>query len=254
MHAKLTPLFLASSLLLASAAQAQVTFSVGPHVGLSVATASYNADGGTFKLHSRSGLEAGLVGDLRVGHFALQPAVLYTQKGFGLDYSYANLSAPGTTSTYGGTTTYRLNYLTIPLTLAYAQHTDGQGFQLAAGPYIGLLLGGHYDNTTVVTGSNPATSQSSGDVAAGEYNRYVFYSTSKDTRFHSRRLDAGLQVGLGYRVGNMLVQAGYSLGLRNVGADDQYDYGNGQTETYDGPVYRNRTFHFSLAYLFSAKS
>ena len=52
----------------------------------------------------------------------------------------------------------------------------------------------------------------------------------------------------------MLLQAGYSLGLRNLGADYQINYGSYGTKTVSGPSYYNRAFQVSLAYLFGPKS
>jgi hypothetical protein len=80
-----TASIIASSLLFATAAQAQVTFSIGPKVGYSLSTASFNVSDypdyfSTFSSY-RSGFEAGVVAQVCFGsHLAVQPALLYARK------------------------------------------------------------------------------------------------------------------------------------------------------------------------------
>lgn len=131
------------------------------------------------------------------------------------------------------------------MNFTYAQHASGQGFQLFAGPYLGLLVGGDYlftlPSSTVVTNVG-------GDIKGGKYPDG--YSGFTDHTAYSRRLDAGLQAGIGYQRGQVLAQVCYSVGLRNL-APSNYD-----TYSYigHGPDYKNRGFQVSLAYLFSPKN
>ena len=260
MTQKLPFLLLTSGLLLlGAAAQAQATFGMGLRLGLNAANAPFKDEQRTYSTDSRLGAEAGFAFDISFGHFALQPALLYSQKGFAINDTYTRNYTDGG---YSETTTttlneqYRLNYVTIPLNFAYALHADGQGLQLFAGPYLGLLLGGNYkyndreqstSNNVVMRSS---TDEGSGDIVSGDY-----YSTSpSNTKFYSRSKDAGVQFGLGYRKGGALLQAGYSLGLRNMGADYQINYSSSSTKTVPGPSYYNRAFQISLAYLFGPKS
>jgi hypothetical protein len=64
----------------------------------------------------------------------------------------------------------------------------------------------------------------------------------------ARRFDAGLQGGVGYRYQALLLELGYSLGLRDVAA--RYTY-NG-IPVSSSPYY-NRAFQASLSYLFAGK-
>jgi hypothetical protein len=232
-------LFLAGSLLLAGTAQAQTTLSIGPRVGFVRSTAS-GADS-QYELAARSGVEVGLMGTLQRGHFAFQSAVLYSQQGF-----VRNQRPLGGGYTLATATT-RLNYLSIPLQFAYTQHTNGQGLQFFAGPYLGLLLGGRnaWDYP-----SNPAT----GKVVVTDIHT-VYGSTGgytvryPDYNFYARSVDLGGQVGLGYRLGGALLQVSYSQGLRRVNSFEQYSVG-GITSDVDSPNYRNRSFQVSLSYLF----
>ena len=230
-------LFVATSLLLASSAQAQTTFSIGPRVGLNVATANFR-----YKSSSRhAGLEVGLTGNLQLGHFAVQPSVLFSQKGY---QSRGNLLSFDSPVTYEETV--RLNYLTLPVSVAYTLGENGQGLQVFAGPYIALLLGGNYTQQVHEAGylGGPAYDR--------EYSSKVKVAsvfTSGGDRY-SQRIDAGLQAGVGYCLKGWQVQAGYSLGLRNLASSYQ---------SYTGELYReetnyNRVFQLSLSYLVGGKS
>jgi hypothetical protein len=62
-----------------SAAQAQVTFGIGPKVGYNLVNVRYrDAAAPNQRAGYRSGLEAGLMASVGFGHFAVQPAVLYS--------------------------------------------------------------------------------------------------------------------------------------------------------------------------------
>ena len=221
--------------LLAPTAHAQTTFNIGPRVGLNLATYHLGeSQPGT--VGSRAGFEAGLVGSAGFGHFALQPALLYSQKGFSFRTMVDVRSANNMPFSNGELLRKdRLNYLTLPLNLAYRQHPDGQGFQVFAGPYLGLLLSGSYDITTTVNGS--PVGSASGRITPVANN-------APDLDAYARRFDAGLQGGLGYCYQAWLLELGYSLGLRDITA--RYTY-NG-IPVSSAPYY-NRAFQLSLAYL-----
>ncbi|TVT43086.1 PorT family protein [Hymenobacter setariae] len=224
-------LLVVSGLALASAAQAQTTFSIGPRVGLNVSTGHFSTAERAFPEQAsatrRLGFEAGLTSTVQFGHFAVQPSLLFSQKGY---------RTSGYRLLIDMATSYeeevRLNYLTLPLNLAFTLGRDGQGFQVFAGPYVSLLVGGNYSDKISsfeeVRGKiKPASVASDGD------NRYA------------QRFDGGLQAGVGYRVKGVQVQASYSLGLRNSAVPYQY---NGQV--YDNqPTAYNRAFQVSLSYL-----
>jgi hypothetical protein len=237
-----------SLLLTASVARAQVSFSIGPKVG-------YNRTSGNFEYpnqdylkvtnSSRSGVEAGVVAQLGLAkHWAVQPAVLYSQKGFKfVENAY---DAPYK-YTYQGDYSFRFDYLTVPVNVVYSQRAAGQGLQIFAGPYAGFLLGGRFTSSKSGRYSTGGTRSQSdeGDVKAGDtYNR------RPGEAYVSRGVDAGLQGGLGYGfAGGFQVQASYSLGLRNLGAV----YAPGVTSETP-PTYRSHAFQLAAAYLFGSKN
>ena len=228
----------------ASVAQAQVRFSIGPQAAYNLASVNYSYDNGsaTYTTSYRSGFAAGVTADIGLGHFAIQPAVQFAQKGYNLTTTYPYPSIlPNVTNTQ-----VRLNYLAVPVNVAYTQHRNGQGAQVFAGPYLGVLLGGHYtDETTYSPSFGKPNTTLSGKVVAAE----SFTPSFSDENSYSRRVDAGLQFGLGYRYQGLLLQATYSLGLTNqASVEEQLPGGS----SYASPTYHNRAFQLSLAYLFGA--
>jgi hypothetical protein len=238
MKTTVTLAVLTSGCLLLAPAHAQTAIRFGPRVGLELATAHFQETPGLVSVSSRWGVEAGLSANVQVGRLAVQPSVLFSQKGY---QSMGNLTGFEIFGRYEETT--RLNYVTVPLNFAVALGRDGQGLQVFAGPYVGVLVGGHYarqEHASDYPGAPTRTAESTGRVRAGsEYDDYGHYS---------KRVDGGVQAGLGYRFHGALVQAGYSVGLRALNA--QFRSG---TYTAADPVYYNRAFQVSLTYLVDPK-
>ena len=192
--------WLVAGLGLAPAARAQTTFCLGAQVGGTLSSLRYST-GSAYSTSLRPGLEAGLLATWQYQHWSLQPGVRFSQQGA---FLHQELYPGGAAEERA----YRFNYLSVPLTLAYAIRSDGQGLQVFAGPYVSMLVGGSYRYRfpyTLVAGDV------SGQVRAGGLN-------ATDAYYHTQRVDAGLQAGVGYRFRHLLVQASGSLGLRNLAA------------------------------------
>jgi predicted alpha-1,6-mannanase (GH76 family) len=116
--------------------------------------------------------------------------------------------------------------------------------QVFAGPYLSVLVGGHYESQATYLNASHALVKA-GKVVAGEVGGTL------DDKAYSRRVDAGLQAGIRYRYGATVVQASYSLGLRNLASDMQL---NPVATPIAQNAYYNRAFQLSLAYLFGPKS
>jgi hypothetical protein len=233
-------------------ARAQVVVQAGPHLGLNAATATYTADDHSFSPRYVGRPEAGVTGQASRGHLAVQASALYAPKGFQLKEDYV-VVLQGVTTQVKIRETYRLNYLTFPVSLAYARRADGQGLQVFGGGYLGVLLGGQreYNNSRTAEPNDQ-----------GVYS-YATLSGSKSTilpskrladyprpanlndYLYSRRLDAGVQAGLGYRRAGWLVQLGYSVGLTNqVPEFPRYGLVSVRQQ-----VHRNRAAQLSATYL-----
>ena len=243
-------LFTSGALLTAATAQAQTTFSVGPRVGYSLSSARFTVadypDYFTTSGSFRSGFEAGVMAQVGFSsHFALQPAVLYAHKspGYGINSYYQ----PNNYS-YKEEYAMELNYLMVPVNLLYSQGPNGRGGQVFLGPYVGWLLGGTYQSTI---GSARGTSVSGGTTFSGDVKAGDTYATStKDTNYYFRKLDAGAQLGVGYGFEALQLQASFSYDLRDIGAAYAPNAGN----PYQAPVIHNYGFQVSASYLFSPKN
>ncbi len=240
-------LLTASACLVTTAVRAQVTFGIGPKVGYNLVNVRYrDADAPDQRADYRSGLEAGVIASLGWGHFAVQPGVLYSQRGFVLHQAGAFYNTP-----YLHHTSARLDYLMLPLNVAYTQHANGQGAQVFAGVYLGVLAGGYYQSTvTSYYGPNqpPYESTTAGNVRVGDPQQV------SASNLYGRRFDNGVQLGLGYRYHGLLAQASYSLGLRDVDTYNSSAYYIQNFASYNRPSYRNQAFQVSLAYLVGTKS
>lgn len=197
-----------------ASAQTKPTFSLGLRGGANLTRTtldptSNTSDGNYNFAADKSAIyawQAGLVGEVAFGKLALQPALLFTQKG---EHFSTAISSRDSGFPYyeESSSTNRYNWLELPLNLVYTLHGD-HGLQILAGPYVALAVGGRQQ----VEGS------SSGVVGPYSYTAPLKYGPNT----YNRRFDAGLNAGLGYRQGPVQVQLSYSLGLVNLhqqGAD-----------------------------------
>lgn len=279
------------------AAHAQTTLGLGLRLGGNLATRSgstpayqpLNGSGtpvpnpvSDYKRTALLAPQFGAVLDVRFGKLAVQPAVLFSQKG--VDQRLGITSDNGSAATYTVShtsdqyhTVSRPNYLEIPINLVYTSGTD-HGFQLFGGPYVAFGMGGRseYENIRV------SSSTSGGSGYGSDYSSSSFYSAGtslfqyKDdfpgppagllfypgsataalnpTPFAAssgytvaRRFDAGLTAGVGYRRGPLQMQLGYGLGLVNQQpgkAADQRD---------DLPAYYQRVAQLTATYFVKTK-
>ncbi|MBD2714626.1 PorT family protein [Microvirga sp. STR05] len=241
---KALPLALAA-LLLAGAAQAQIT--VGPRLGGNLATVKLEteqADAPDTK--ALFGPQVGLTLNAQFGNLSVQPSLLYSRKGFQIDDSRNvdfDFDGDGTDEAYSLTTTAkaRLGYLELPINLVYS--TDGAegGFQVFAGPYVGMGMGGSYNVKARVEGDGLEYSDSN---SSGVKYADKASDDEDDDNLYVRRFDVGLNAGIGYKAGPVQAQLGYGLGLSNLVPNDADGNDTGEKA-------RNRAFHLSLSYFFS---
>lgn len=237
-----------SSLAQGSHSQIQVEF--GPRVGANIATGSYKYDYSNYDLTTAAitRFEGGLSINISRNHWALQPSILYSQKGFVLNGQSTQASVLQSGITSSIQLTHAFNYLTVPLNVVYTPKNDGQGVQLFAGGYLSSLLGGKYNSYGIFQGRSfpgdpPTTTVSQAELPVRAGAEFL-----SDGYFYSKRFDAGLQAGIGYRLGSLLAQVSYSAGLTNLGLAIPRD------PAPVPPRYYTRTFQASLSYLFNLNS
>ena len=196
-----------------TAASAQTSFHFGVRAGGNLARETQTTAGPRFvnyatdeKVGPRLAEQVGVVAEARFGRLAFQPALLFSQKGSRNTVTFSS-SSPGFTpyDYYSSQNITRTNWLEMPLNFVYTPAVD-HGFQVFAGPYVGLGLGGQQISAGYLTSSSGAARQD--------------FSTERPLSFGEngtyRRFDFGFNAGLGYRRGPLQLQAGYGYGLRNL--------------------------------------
>lgn len=205
--------FLLVALLSGATAVAQPTFRLGLRGGLNRATSTVAATSNSPSTYpfsysaTKSALnawQAGAVLEVAFRHFAVQPALVFSQKG----EQFNTYEAAGFQRIQETQQTSRPNWVEMPVNAVYTLHN----FQLFAGPYVALAVGGRQHSSVV-------QSASFARFAPYEFDGKIYYGSGTE----NRRLDAGVNFGLGYRQGPMQVQLGYGLGLRNL-RQQPYDY------------------------------
>ena len=195
-------------LLSAATASAQPTYRLGVRGGLNRANST--ADGASnFSSYPFSysagksaiyAWQAGTVLEVAFRHFALQPALIFSQKGEQLNTSTTADGVVGQ-STQETQQTSRYNWLELPVNVVYTLH----GFQVFAGPYVALGVGGRKHG--ILLQASPFAR-----FGPSEFAEKISYETETE----NHRFDAGVNFGLGYRKGPLQVQLSYGLGLRNL--------------------------------------
>jgi hypothetical protein len=251
----------ATSLLLlaASASQAQTTISFGPRLGANLTTFSYSGNStGLDATNHQLGVQVGGTLNLGFGKVAFQPSLLFSQKGAELKGSDQVTLGSGTTS-LSATIKPRLNYLELPLNVVYTTGGD-HGFQVFAGPYVALGVGGGGSYKVSLNSDDPIITT---QIPNGEYpgSLNVEYGDRQNDNssagsgsafgapsvtFTARRFDAGLNAGVGYRVGPVQAQLGYGLGVVNFVPNDS-DGADTGSKAY------HRGFQLAATYFFAAK-
>ena len=230
-------------LLTSAAALAQPTFRLGLRGGLNRASSTVEAANNFpssqyYYSASKSAIyawQAGAVLDLAFHRFSLQPALVFSQKGEQFDAATSIGGFAGVTGTRSSTVN-RYNWLELPVNVVYTLH----GFQVFAGPYVALGVGGRQHG--IISRFSPCAR-----FAPQSIDYKVYY----DPESNNRRLDAGINLGIGYQRGPLQMQLGYGLGLRNLHQSNSYqlyDYGHdfSQDAAYNRVIQLMGTYFFKL--------
>ncbi|KAA9340670.1 porin family protein [Adhaeribacter soli] len=172
-------------------------------------------------------------------NLSLQSGLIWTNKGAKYDYS---LSEDGVEMEIKGKTS--LNYLEIPLNLTYKI----SNFQIQAGPYVAYGIGGKEELESKFTFMGETDTDK--DDADVKFKNTVEESDfdEENTTFY-RALDLGLNFGIGYMAGPVLLNANYSLGMSNLTPDFDGD----DDDSADDSKIKNRVIGISATYFFGGK-
>lgn len=220
---------------------AQGTLTMGPEIGVNVSRVRYvdiPNQSATPAISYRTGISVGAFANISYQHLAFQPSVLFSTQGFALNEKTTSVGQVGNETSYYNQT-YLFKYIKIPFNFVYSLHSPSKGLQFYLGGYLSFLLGGNvkYDNlfesnTTLILKYTQSVKPGS------EFKDY--------NNFYTKRLDSGVQAGIGYRWKALLFRANYQLGLVNIAAT--YPSPNNFS-----PKFYNENANFSLNYFFLTK-
>ncbi|MGI4863561.1 MAG: outer membrane beta-barrel protein [Janthinobacterium lividum] len=244
--------------LAATTAQAQTRISIGPRLGANLMSASaaaidQSALSGIDYSYSKSSLlgwQVGLGASFGSGHWEVQPALILTQKGLRQKLA-ANYSFGVLTVQENDQIDTRAHYLELPINVVYCLGQDGNGFQLFAGPYVAVGVGGQAHYSLAQTTNDPSYPGDSYDgshkVAFGDtFVEPDPNASGPGIEARMRRFDAGFNAGVGYRSGPVQVQLGYGLGLLNVQPDYPDSYQVDNTKAHLRTVQLAATYYFPI--------
>jgi len=255
-----TALFLTAGLAAtATTAQAQTGISFGPRLGLNVTTAANSGTPSGFNEETKSIVGVQVGGTVNIGlgaHLAFQPSLLFTQKGMESKAADTDRTDPPYETTITASATTKFNYLELPLNFVYTIG-DTDGFQFFAGPYVAAGIGGSGSYKVSLNSTDPNLSLFNGsypgsltvefaDKQNDNANLGNTSSTSPTITVTAKRFDAGLNAGVGYRVGPFQAQLGYGLGLVNFVPNDS-DGNDTGSKSY------HRGFQLAANYFFGGK-
>ena len=211
--------------------QAQVKFGVKAGLNVNNINQNFKESDWEEKTNMRIGYHIGATVDFGLSDvISLQSGLLLSSKGFSWDVK------EGWGDDTKGYDRAIFNYLEIPVNFIY-KFND---FQVFAGPYLAVGIGGK--NKWDVTWD---------DGSDADYYKFIpVFGKAKDDDIGDEEdpynaLDFGFNFGVGYQVGPVLLNLGYSLGFVNM----TVDYEGGSDDRDDFKV-TNRVITLSASYFF----
>ncbi|MBS1541173.1 MAG: PorT family protein [Bacteroidetes bacterium] len=197
-------------------AQVPLRFDVGIKAGYNLASIN-SSSAASLNPNFFQGYHAGIYTMFKISNFAIQPEFVYSAQGQTFQYPIT-AAMPSLTT--------QINYLTFPIILkAYV----AGGFNLQAGPQLGMLLSSQGSVQTLATGQPTVSTQS--------LNQYI------------KSNDAGAVFGLGWDLPlGLNLTARYYIGLANINY-----YSTGYPNTFVTTSLgtsraNNHVFQFSVGY------
>jgi hypothetical protein len=204
-------------ILLVFQSSAQVKFGVKAGLNLANMTAKDNDQIYSKDYKSKAGYHFGVTAEFAVNEkFSIEPALLFSTKGFKLEDTYSGHSYKVTAN---------LNYLEIPINALYKMDLGGTKLFVSAGPYLGYALSGKAKTTS----SGSPDEETTIKIGSG---------TDKDIK----AIDFGLNIGAGVEFGAITLGLQYGLGLANL-----------TNSTTASEKETNKVFGISVGYKFASK-
>ncbi len=168
---------------------------------------------------------------------SLQTGLLFTRKGY--TEKPIGINPQGIISVEGQSKD-SYNYIELPVSAAFKL----KKFQIYAGPYIAIGISGKSKNEyTIITSTN--VSESSGTVNyKSKFGEIKIDNNNNEPEYYFRALDYGINLGIGYQLGPILINTGFSLGLGNM--TPKYE----GSDVHKDIKERNRVANLSVTYFF----
>lgn len=188
----------------------------------------------------RAGYELGVVADIPLGSIiALQPGFFFQSRGYNYVVTSADMvgGSLGALKTAFGSARYSNFQIPMLVSVRIPVMKNVQ-WQIDAGPYISLGLGGHNEiesYTSKVTDGQPTAT----------YLKYEkgFYDGSDGEIIGNKKFDWGIKFGTGLKLhDHYYIGVHYNAGCKNVGKN--YD------TFINAPKVKNKSWDFSIGYDF----
>ncbi len=188
----------------------------------------------------RAGYELGVVADIPLGNLvALQPGFFFQSHGYNYVITSAAMDNGTLSSLKTGFGSTRFTNFQIPMLVSFRiPIMKNVQWQLDAGPYLSLGLGGHNNiesyNSQVVNGQPTATVIKYSD---------GFYDKSDGEMIGNKKIDWGFKFGTGLKLhDHYYIGIHYNAGCRNVGKT--------HSSFLTHPNVKNKSWDFSVGYDF----
>ena len=207
---------------------------------------------------TKMGFHIGLITDISLleNTLSLQPALLYSNKGYSLDFEKMLDDEFGVDiDDYEGYARLNYNYIELPINLVY----KNSGFQISAGPYFAVGIGGNFKHDFSFE-ADGMDFDSDYFYEKDSYKLQPVFGKVDDDMYEDllddedvidlyRAFDFGLNIGVGYQVKSILFNVGYSFGLTNL--TPKYDVDDMDEDYTENVIRKNRVFTFSVSYFFN---
>lgn len=208
-------ILLCASLALMVSSFGQVKFGLKAGMNVNNIAQNFKESEWEFETKMRMAYHVGAIADIGFNDaLSVQTGLLLTSKGYSADLDEMAKEFEedyGVEVSIDGYDRVIVNYLEIPINLAY----NISGFQIYAGPYLAFGIGGKnkWDYTVEAGGMEESNSD---EIKYKPIFGEVGEDDLGDDEEAYSAFDYGLNFGVGYQVGPVLVNAGYSLGLGNM--------------------------------------
>ncbi|MCD4723945.1 MAG: PorT family protein [Bacteroidales bacterium] len=200
-------LFLIALITVCSHSQAQVSFGLKAGLSGNNIKQDYKDKNEKVDTKIRLGYHIGVIVDFAISDLSIQLGTMFSRKGYNSDMEDKFNNAENVS----GYDVYNINYIEVPVNVALNSH----GFQIFAGPYVAFGIGGKNKYNYSYTYMGPKH-EDEGEKKLKPYWGEISEKDLDEEIIFYNALDLGMNLGLGFRAGPVLITATYSHGFSNL--------------------------------------